>query len=137
MKNFYNLSFPAFLTSWKEQNPERISYISGHPSLSPHLFILISYFFTFLPLHFTSFLILFSILSYKTYATRREERRGKEKKISPYLSQIWLSHGVLPYAMEVPGRRKEMRGKKRIGQLKMEEKEKMGKDERIYPLENI
>ena len=40
--------------------------------------------------------------------------------------------------MEKPGREKEVRGKKRDGQQRKEkEKDGNGKDERIYPLENI
>ena len=40
--------------------------------------------------------------------------------------------------MELPGKEKEMRGKKRDGQQRKEkEKDGNGKDERIYPLENI
>ena len=40
--------------------------------------------------------------------------------------------------MEKPGREKEVRGKKRDGQQRKEkEKDGNGKNERIYPLENI
>jgi len=41
---------------------------------------------------------------------RREKRRREDLALS---FTNWLSHGLLPCAMEVPGKKREMRGKKR------------------------
>ena len=137
-----NLSIPAFLTSWKEQNPERtfvILWASLIISPSFHFkFHIISHYFPFISLHF-SINLSSEPTNLALWYDKRKRRKEKKRREDLALSlQIWLSHGVCcPMPWKCQREKEKCEERKGSGSWNLEEKEKMGKDERIYPLENI
>ena len=100
-------------TPWKDFVSSRaLSHF--YPTISP----LFSHSFPIISLNILSKSYFFTIISNLLHKKKRREKRRRKKDLALSL-KIWLCQGVLPWTMEVPGKEKEMRGKKREGQLEI------------------
>ena len=113
----------------------------GIPHHLPIISYQIPYFFTLLPVHFTSFLILSSVFSHKLYAEIREEKKKKWEEDLAKTFCILTKPEFAAHALKWWEKKREMRGKEtdRAAEIwkKKRRWERMREDVEFCPLENV